>query len=93
MTSFPILGRLALRAEVGARRDSGGDLLRAMAAAQTAIARGDVGVAETDLRPAGRASFDGRLVDVQSPGRYIERGSMVRVTGLDRYVIEVEEAR
>ncbi len=54
---------------------------------------GDVGVAATDLRPAGRASFEGRPVDVKSVSTYIERGSPVRVVSVDRFVIEVEETQ
>ncbi len=44
------------------------------------IARvGDVGVSESLLRPAGKARFGGRLVDVVSQGDYIETGERVRV--------------
>ncbi len=44
------------------------------------IARvGDMGVAESLLRPAGKARFGGRLVDVVSQGDYIENGQRVRV--------------
>jgi hypothetical protein len=32
------------------------------------------------------------MVDVQSPGLYIEKGSAIRVISVGRYVIEVEEA-
>lgn len=56
------------------------------------IRRGDVGTAYTDLRPAGRAEFDDRIVDVQSPGGFIEKGTPVRVIEVGRYVIDVEEA-
>lgn len=40
---------------------------------------GSVGVAETVLRPAGKARFDGQLVDVVSTGDLIEKGTQVRV--------------
>jgi len=53
---------------------------------------GDAGVAETDLRPSGRAIFHGRLYDVQSSGGYIARGMPLAVASVGRFTIEVEEA-
>ena len=47
---------------------------------------GALGVASTDLRPAGKALIDGRLVDVVSQLRFVERGAAVQV-------VEVEGAR
>ncbi|MCS7048551.1 MAG: ATP-dependent Clp protease proteolytic subunit [Verrucomicrobiae bacterium] len=49
------------------------------AAAVPRPAPGSVGVAETVLRPAGKARFDGQLVDVVSTGDMIEKGAAVRV--------------
>jgi len=93
LSSFPLLSRLVLKSEVGGGgREKSVGLLEAMAGPQRALQVGDRGVAETDLRPAGRGSFDGRMVDVQAPGQYIEKGSPIRVTSVGRYVIEVEEA-
>lgn len=40
---------------------------------------GAAGVASTDLRPAGRATFAGRPVDVTSEGGFVEAGTAVRV--------------
>ena len=54
---------------------------------------GDLGIAETDLRPSGRADFNGRLVDVKSVGAYIERGTRLRVASVGPFGIEVEDAR
>jgi len=56
------------------------------------VAVGDVGVAVTDLRPAGRGRFDEVLTDVQSPGRFIDAGTPIRVVAVGRYVIDVEVA-
>jgi membrane-bound serine protease (ClpP class) len=93
LSSFPLLSRLVLKAEVGGgSREKSMGLLEAMAGPQRALQIGDRGVAETDLRPAGRGSFEGRMVDVQAPGQYIEKGSSIRVISVGRYVIEVEEA-
>lgn len=66
-------------------------LLQAMGPGARALQVGDVGAAETDLRPAGRAKFDDRLHDVKSVGGYIERGTPVRVVSVGRFVIEVDE--
>lgn len=94
--SFPIINRLILKEDLR----SGGNtatpaatgLLQAMGLARDQVlSPGDVGVAETDLRPSGRAIFAGRLCDVQSAGSYIHRGAAVRVVTVGRFVIEVEE--
>ncbi len=94
LEALPLLGRFILRTEVGASAGptAGTGLLEAMGAAQHVLGAGDVGFAETDLRPSGRANFDGRLVDVQSVGDYIERGTRVRVVAVGRFAIEVEAA-
>jgi membrane-bound serine protease (ClpP class) len=94
--TLPLLNRLILHTELRAVPEAGsatatGGLLQAMRAAQRALQPGDTGVAETDLRPAGRANINGKLVDVQSVGTYIEKGATVRVVSVGRYVIEVEE--
>ena len=94
METLPILGKLVLKTELGAAdrgEGAGLGLLEAMGQARRALEPGDLGVAATDLRPAGRASFQGRPVDVKSVSTYIERGSPVRVVSVGRFVIEVEE--
>jgi membrane-bound serine protease (ClpP class) len=40
---------------------------------------GEIGVAETQLRPAGKARFAGQLVDVVTQGDLIEKGQRVKV--------------
>ncbi len=96
LESIPVLGKLVLKTELGARDSAQGaglGLLEAMGHGRRALEPGDVGVAATDLRPAGRASFEGRPVDVKSVSTYIERGTPVRVVSVDRFVIEVEETQ
>ena len=44
-----------------------------------AVAVGASGVAATDLRPAGRVTVDGRVVDVTSEGGWVAAGTAVRV--------------
>jgi membrane-bound serine protease (ClpP class) len=64
--TLPLLGRFILKAEVGepqrAAAGAGTGLLEAIGSGERPLETGSVGVAETDLRPAGRADFDGRLV-------------------------------
>jgi len=55
------------------------------AGAATAAREGDVGVALTDLRPAGVASFDGHRVDVVTEGDYLQAGDRVEVIRAERY--------
>jgi membrane-bound serine protease (ClpP class) len=40
---------------------------------------GSLGIADTDLRPSGRARFGNDLIDAQSTGDYIARGVTIRV--------------
>lgn len=40
---------------------------------------GKEGTTATDLRPAGKCSIDGILFDVRSDGRYVAKGSAVRI--------------
>jgi membrane-bound serine protease (ClpP class) len=47
------------------------------------LSAGSGGVAVTDLRPSGRAEFDGNLVDVVSQGSWIEAGKPVRVVSIE----------
>lgn len=93
--SFPVLNQIILTTELkdssDAERSSSG-LLQAMGTVQPALEAGMTGIAETDLRPSGRANINGRMVDVSSVGPYIARGTPIRVVSVGRFVIEVEEA-
>jgi membrane-bound serine protease (ClpP class) len=53
--------------------------------AARAAREGAVGVALTDLRPAGVASFDGHRVDVVTEGDYLAAGERVEVLRAERY--------
>ncbi len=44
---------------------------------------GKTGSAATNLRPAGTALIDGKRVDVVTRGDYIEKGSEIKVTGVE----------
>ena len=49
------------------------------------------GVAMTDLRPAGKGDFNGRLLDVTASNGFIEEGKSIVVTGEDGVRILVKE--
>lgn len=93
--SFPVLNQIILTTELKDSSDtarSSSGLLQAMGTVQPALEAGMTGIAETDLRPSGRANINGRMVDVSSVGPYIARGTPIRVVSVGRFVIEVEEA-
>ncbi|MGB5823790.1 MAG: NfeD family protein [Proteocatella sp.] len=52
---------------------------------------GKVGVAESTLRPTGKANIGGKIIDVVSEDKLIEKGKMVRVTFVDGTKILVRE--
>jgi membrane-bound serine protease (ClpP class) len=93
MHSVPVLDRLILRSELSvAQQQSAPPCTGDSGAEAAALQPGDIGVAHTGLRPAGRAMFNDRIVDVQSLGGFIEEGTPVQIVSVGRYVIEVEEA-
>jgi len=64
------------------------------AAPQSHLVRvGDVGVTETPLRPAGKARFGDKLVDVTTEGGFVDAGERVSVveTTSNRVVVRREE--
>ena len=84
--------RLVLSASAG-----GTTATRSAHAAASAVdpswpAIGHVGVAASQLRPAGRAEFGSRTFDVASDGSFIEPGANVRVVAIREGRIEVEPA-
>lgn len=92
--SMPYLNRIVLNTELssaGNQFGSAAGLLESMGEPAAKLRVGERGLAETDLRPAGKAAFDGRLLDVQSSGGYIDKGSPVRIVSIGRLMIEVEE--
>jgi len=51
---------------------------------------GKEGLAYTDLRPAGKCSIDGILFDVRSDGRYVAKGTAVRICRIHENSIIVQ---
>ena len=70
--------------------------MRTPAIFEPSVKVGEEGVAQTILRPAGKAEFGAALVDVVTDGEFLDRGAKVRVTLVegDRVVVEgVDGAR
>lgn len=91
--TFPVFNRLILTG-TNAAEDEGRGLLAAMAptGSEGALPLGVVGTALTDLRPAGTAEFDGRIVDVVSEVGFVDRGTRVRTVAVTAYRVGVEPA-
>ena len=52
---------------------------------------GKEGTASTDLRPAGKCNIDGVEFDVRSEGRYIAKGSEVRIIRVQGNTLIIKE--
>lgn len=87
--TLPLLNRLVLQTPVD---DVPGDELLAAAAPALPgqLAVGQIGVAVTPLRPAGRVEFEDRFVDVVAEIGYIPAGATVRVTSTSEFRTTVE---
>lgn len=91
LQSMPFFNRLVLSSGVSKGDGAAVGLLEAMnREPRDVLVPGATGIAETDLRPAGRVLIDGRLIDVVTSGGFIERGTPVRVISVGRFRIEVE---
>ena len=60
----------------------------------TLVAVGEVGIADSPLRPAGKARFGGRFVDVITDGDFVNKGTRVRVVSISgsRVVVAAVDA-
>ena len=93
--TIPVLGQFILKSQLASSDDepaAQSGLLDALRGSQRPLEPGDKGMVQTDLRPAGRANFGGRPVEVTSVTGYIDKGAPVRVVSVGRFVIEVEKA-
>jgi membrane-bound serine protease (ClpP class) len=61
--------------------------------ANDAVFAGAMGLAVTDLRPAGKVRFDEHLVDVVSYGSFISKGTEVEVVSVEGYRVVVRPRR
>jgi membrane-bound serine protease (ClpP class) len=76
LPSLPILSRIVHRYDLAAAHV--GDLGEAHMPGLSAMV-GQVGVAATPLRPAGRAEFGDRTLDVVTEGDFVEKGARVQI--------------
>jgi membrane-bound serine protease (ClpP class) len=85
----PILGRLAL----GSSSVSDGSSHAAAARVEEGAHVGDVGETTTKLRPAGKARFGSRLVDVVTEGDFLDAGQRVKIARTQGNRVVVEPVR
>jgi membrane-bound serine protease (ClpP class) len=85
--SLPVLGMLMLKPPTD------GEGTAETIAAEQAPAVGDVGRADSALRPAGRARFGHRMLDVMTDGDFIAPGTPVQITSISGRRIFVEPVR
>lgn len=85
LPSLPVFRRVFLSAQ-----SASGPSLPLLPTLANGVSAGETGVAQTTLRPAGKALIGQRLVDVVTDGQFIEPGSGVRVLSVagDRIVVE-----
>jgi len=76
LPSLPLLSRIVLRADLAAAHV--GDMGEVHMPGLSAMV-GQVGIAITPLRPAGRAEFGDRTLDVVTEGDFVEKGARVQI--------------
>lgn len=86
--SMPVLNRLMLQPPVAAVETPEGQASRS---GEPAV--GQVGVADSALRPAGRARFGHRMLDVMTDGEFIAPGSRVEIVRISGRRVLVAPAR
>ena len=52
---------------------------------------GKTGMAATDLRPGGKCDIEGITFDVRTEGKYIKKGSAIKIKGIHENTIIVQE--
>ncbi len=90
LPSLPILGRIVLRADLSAATVG---QIGEMHTPGLSEMVGQVGVALTPLRPAGRAEFDDIVLDVVTEGDFIEKGVRIEIHGIDGNKVVVRPHR
>ena len=87
------LGVARLTAETGAVGDEAVDPRSAPATSVEGIALGDEGKAESSLRPSGKMTVRGQLVDVVTDGEFVDAGEKVKVVEVQGSRIVVRSLR
>jgi membrane-bound serine protease (ClpP class) len=90
--SIPVLNRLSLeppRYETPETHDKASG--KPLPQSHPDVSVGDWGIAESLLRPAGRAIFHGKSIDVVSDGSFLDPGTQIRVMQISGNRIVVSE--
>ena len=92
--SLPVFNRLMLRPPSGTETIDGivYSTEPSVEEPQANLAIGDVGVAESFLRPAGKAQFGDELYDVLTDGSFVDPGKSIKVVKVQGNNIVVREA-
>ncbi|MDE0935545.1 MAG: peptidase [Mariniblastus sp.] len=92
MGSIPILNKMILSTKPFSSQntltDSAG---KPVPAPHPVVSVGDWGKSESQLRPAGRAKFNDRSIDVVSDGAFVEAGVPIRVIEIQGSIIRVTQ--
>ena len=82
LPSMPLFGKLVLSPPGSQDATAAGPQLRPDVLDEMAAMVGQTGQTESVLRPAGKATINGRLMDVVSDGPYIDAGSEVQIVSI-----------
>jgi len=93
ISNIPALRRLVLQNPDfdGDGSVMGGSMLAAMAGDEVRV--GEIGIATTPLRPAGKVDINGRLHDVVAEFGFVDAGKRVRVVNVTPFRIGVDAVR
>ncbi len=92
MGSIPILNKMILSTEpLTAQKTATNSSGKPAQAPHPLVSVGDWGESESLLRPAGRAKFNDRSIDVVSDGAFVEAGVAVRVIEIQGSIIRVAQ--
>ncbi|MDA7858644.1 peptidase [bacterium] len=92
MGSIPILNKMILSTEPFASKKTSTDSSgKPIPTPHPLVSVGDWGESESLLRPAGRAKFNDRSIDVVSDGAFVEAGVPVRVIEIQGSIIRVTQ--
>jgi membrane-bound serine protease (ClpP class) len=94
---LPVLNRLVLQPEgaAGGPAEISAGHLKPQPGQMAGIGVGELGIAQSPLRPSGKARFGDELLDVMTDGDFVDRGHQVRIVevqGSRILVAEVESS-
>ena len=88
LEKMPLLKHLLL-APPQPSDDHASSLAKTTGSGDVSVVPGDEGIAESPLRPAGRAQFGDRFLDVVSDGSFVEVGQVIKVVQIEGHRIVV----